>query len=126
MVTLAMCKPAKLVTCREPNSAALNRTLTAGRVRANARWIADSGVLPIARDEYESASHIKCQPTPRIAASSSVATVSIASAHPLENGSWRRVNSLGRMHPSRRKIVLIFTVAGFPAAGATGSGQDWK
>jgi hypothetical protein len=44
--------------------------------------IAVSAVLPSACDEYESASHIKCQPTPRIAASSSDATVPIASAHP--------------------------------------------
>ena len=114
-VTFAIWNPRQLVIWIESSSAPLKCPSISLRARTNARWMAVSGVLPRPRDEWESVIHMKCQPLLRILASNSDTRTPIASAQPLENGSWRRSTPLGNIHPLRRKTVCIFKPAGFAA-----------
>ena len=95
------------------NSPALNLALIWISARVIACRVAASAVRPKPRREHGAASHIKCHPAPRSAASSVVDAMFSADIHEWPNGSCFRPSPSGSLHSARRKIVPGFTAVIF-------------
>lgn len=112
-VALATWTPRRCETCTISSSAALNLPDVCFKTRTIARVVAVSSVRPQPRREQADWIHMKCHPASRTATSSSADAAFSTHIHASSNGRCFRRSPSGSAHPTRRKIVGVFTMIAF-------------